>query len=109
MSSEMVARVAHAICGCGRIDAEECCDVMWDKARRAIEAMREPAEKMVRGGYMAYGAADLVASDDWLKSLYGAMIDAALADDITANPVRTTERQTAGNIPFPVGSFRAEG
>lgn len=78
--SEMVERVARAICGDPNDDGRNVLEVHRQRARLAIAAMREPTEAMVEAGVRLGcpegGGGDITASeatDTWQK-----MIDEAL-------------------------------
>lgn len=113
MSSEMIERVARALQAVEPAQIGHKTGI--ELARAAIEAMREPTHRMLMAGALfddrepnldGYSRAKVNAKLSWCS-----MIDVALigADDITANPLKITDRPTAGSIPFPAGSFRAEG
>lgn len=55
-------------------------------ARAAIEAMREPTERMMAAVDCGGEKANWASGRAWAIG-YRAMIDAALADDVAANPV----------------------
>ena len=82
--SEMVERVARAIARNHDIDPDWGSPPMWQTpwliadARAAIEAMREPTEKMDTAGFGALPLADGYSLADDFKKVWYAAIDAAL-------------------------------
>jgi len=78
--SDMVERVALAMKTGLRDDSVGECDIDFfrDAARIAIEAMREPADDMVEGGFIA--PRNFTHDTETVVSCYRAMIDAALKE-----------------------------
>jgi len=77
--SEIVERVTLALC-CGRVNPcpeGECCKAhTWEpEARRAIAAMREPTETMLRDGMD-----DVAEPKRMVDAVWRAMISAALKE-----------------------------
>lgn len=93
--SEMVERVADAICkksciyqGSGSRCADRCSrnpnsfksDFLRDKARAAIEAMREPTDEMLRAGASAFTVAPGPQSQRTANITFQFMLNAALKE-----------------------------
>lgn len=77
--SQMIERAAQAICGDDNPD--NILAIHRDRARAAIEAMREPTKKMLSAGgfYHIIGAGSVSESDmEIAKREWQAMIDEAL-------------------------------